>query len=126
MRLTAPIDGSASPRKPRLRMRSRSSSGSLEVQWRSTASDSSSRVMPMPSSLTAIRLCPPATSATSMRVASASIAFSTSSFTAAAGRSTTSPAAMRLTIMDGSWRIIAAIVRLEARGCQGGIGPRSP
>ena len=66
-------------------MRRRSSSGSFEVQWRSTASASSSRYMPMPSSLTAIRLCPPSPNVTSMRLAPASIAFSTSSFTAAAG-----------------------------------------
>jgi hypothetical protein len=31
---TAPIEGSASPRKPSVRMRSRSSSSSLEVAWR--------------------------------------------------------------------------------------------
>src|SRR5205807_9915259 len=45
----------------------------------------------------------------SMRFAPASIAFSTSSLTAAAGRSMTSPAAMRLTITGGSWRIFIAI-----------------
>src|SRR5690242_14918635 len=105
-RLTAPIEGSASPRKPRLRMRRRSSSGSFEVQWRSTASESSSALMPMPSSTTAMRLCPPSRSVTSMRVASASMAFSTSSFTADAGRSTTSPAAMRLTRTGGNCRMV--------------------
>ncbi len=52
MRLTAPIDGRASPRKPRVAMWTRSSSGSLEVAWRSTARASSSGVMPRPSSLT--------------------------------------------------------------------------
>ena len=41
-RLTEAIEGSASPRKPSVRMSLRSSSGSLEVQWRSTASASSS------------------------------------------------------------------------------------
>ena len=45
-RLTEAIEGSASPRKPSVRMSVRSSSGSLEVQCRSTASASSSRVMP--------------------------------------------------------------------------------
>ena len=40
-----------------------------------------------------------------MRVAPASSAFSTSSFTAAAGRSITSPAAMRLTVSGGRMRI---------------------
>ena len=39
-----------------------------------------------------------------MRVAPASSAFSTSSFTTLAGRSTTSPAAMRLTMPSESWR----------------------
>ena len=42
-RLTEAIEGSASPRKPSVRMSARSSSGSLEVQCRSTASASSSR-----------------------------------------------------------------------------------
>src|SRR5262249_12297969 len=41
---------------------------------------------------------------TSMRVAPASSAFSTSSLTTLAGRSTTSPAAMRLTMPSESWR----------------------
>ena len=40
-----------------------------------------------------------------MRVAPASSAFSTSSFTAAAGRSITSPAAMRLTVCAGRMRM---------------------
>src|SRR5882762_4764037 len=34
---TAPIEGRASPRNPSVRMRSRSSSSSFEVAWRSTA-----------------------------------------------------------------------------------------
>src|SRR5262245_41165669 len=61
--------------------------------------------MPQPSSLTLIRLRPPSRSVTSMRVAPASMAFSTSSFTADAGRSITSPAAMRLTTVGGRTRI---------------------
>ena len=40
-----------------------------------------------------------------MRLAPASMAFSTSSFTAEAGRSITSPAAMRLTISGGRRRM---------------------
>ena len=40
-RLTEAIEGSASPRKPSVRMSARSSPGSLEVQWRSTARVSS-------------------------------------------------------------------------------------
>src|SRR2546430_15939 len=56
--------------------------------------------MPWPLSATAISAWPPSRSVMSMRVAPASIAFSTSSLTAAAGRSMTSPAAMRLTGAD--------------------------
>ena len=68
--------------------------------------------MPQPSSLTAISAWPPSRSTTSIWRAPASIAFSTSSLTAAAGRSMTSPAAMRLTTTGGSWRIfMAAILR---------------
>ena len=44
-------------------------------------------------------------SVTAMRVAPASSAFSTSSFTTAAGRSTTSPAAMRLAVVSGRMRM---------------------
>src|SRR6185437_3225730 len=101
---TDPIDGKASPRKPSVRMRSRSSSSSLEVAWRSTASARSVRVMPPPSSVMPIRRLPPPSVKMSIRLAPASIAFSTSSLTTLAGRSTTSPAAMRLTICSGNWR----------------------
>src|SRR5690606_39966978 len=51
---------------------------------------------------------PPSVIVVSMRRAPASIAFSTSSFTALAGRSMTSPAAMRLTVASGSRRILIA------------------
>lgn len=61
-------------------------------------------VMPLPSSVMPIRRRPPPSVKTSMRLARASMAFSTSSLTTLAGRSTTSPAAMRLTICSGSWR----------------------
>ena len=103
-RLTEAIEGSASPRKPSVRMSVRSSSGSLEVQWRSTASRSSSADMPTPSSTTERKVRPPSFRVTAMRRAPASSAFSTSSFTALAGRSTTSPAAMRLTSVEGRRR----------------------
>src|SRR5690606_27593626 len=52
--------------------------------------------MPTPSSRTRISLTPPASISTSIRRAPASSAFSTSSFTTEAGRSTTSPAAIWL------------------------------
>ena len=103
-RPTAPIDGKASPRNPSVRMASRSSSSSLEVAWRSTASSRSRRGIPSPSSITRMKRRPPPSVATSMRVAPASSAFSTSSFTTLAGRSTTSPAAMRLTVASDNWR----------------------
>src|SRR4051812_17521766 len=60
--------------------------------------------MPTPSSLTMTRLWPPSLSVISTREAPASIAFSTSSFRAEAGRSITSPAAMRLTSVSGRRR----------------------
>ena len=104
-RPTAPMEGSASPRNPKVAIWVRSSPGSLEVAWRSTARVSSSGVMPCPSSTTWIRLRPPSLRVTSMRRAPASMAFSTSSFTAEAGRSITSPAAMRLTISGGRSRM---------------------
>ena len=62
------------------------------------------RVMPLPSSVMPIRRRPPPSVKMSTRLAPASMAFSTSSLTTLAGRSTTSPAAMRLTICSGSWR----------------------
>src|SRR5262245_14853298 len=60
--------------------------------------------MPSPSSLTRMTRRPPPSVNTSMRWAPASSAFSISSFTTLAGRSTTSPAAMRLTTDSVSWR----------------------
>ena len=105
-RPTAPIEGSASPRKPSVAMRLRSSSASLEVAWRSTASARSPASMPWPSSATAMAPRPACSSVTSMRRAPASRAFSTSSLTTEAGRSTTSPAAMRLTVASLSTRTV--------------------
>jgi hypothetical protein len=61
----------------------------------STARSTAASVIPRPSSVTRIPSVPPASTTTRTREASASRLFSTSSFTAEAGRSTTSPAAMR-------------------------------
>ena len=105
-RATAPIEASASPRKPSVAIVARSSPASFEVQWRATASARSSRRMPAPSSVTRIRLLPPPAVTISIRRAPASSAFSTSSFTTLAGRSTTSPAAMRLMTWSGRRRIV--------------------
>src|SRR5258706_15510986 len=69
------------------------------------ASGSSSAARPWPSSATRMRVRPPPSAWTSTRVAPASSAFSTSSLTGRAGRSTTSPAAMRLTVSGGRRRI---------------------
>ena len=103
--------GSASPRNPSVAMRTRSPSASLLVQWRCTASSRQSADMPLPSSVTSMRSMPPPVSATAILVAPESSAFSTNSFTAAAGRSITSPAAMRLTSISGRRRTVAVGVR---------------
>ena len=58
-RAAAPIEGSASPRKPSVVMRTRSASSSLDVQCRCTASASSPGAMPLPSSTTSMRSMPP-------------------------------------------------------------------
>ncbi len=86
------IDGSASPRKPKVVSRSRSAAWAiLLVACRSSDSSASSRPIPQPLSSTRISARPPSRNSTSIRVAPASSAFSTSSLTTAAGRSTTSP-----------------------------------
>ena len=100
----------------------RSSVAILDVAWRATASARSSRPMPAPLSATRIRLMPPPARSTSICVAPASRLFSSSSFSAAAGRSTTSPAAIWLISRSGSGRI-AFIVRAaggapSARRCR--------
>ena len=100
---TDAIEASASPRKPRLATDSRSSSAAiLLVACRVRASARSSLSMPWPLSVTAIRRVPPASSSTTSSVAPASIAFSSSSFRADAGRSMTSPAAIWLISRSGS------------------------
>ena len=104
MRATDAIDGSASPLNPRKRISNKSSEGSLDVAKRSTAKVISSGVMPLPLSVTVNAALPPSFKTTSILVAPASKAFSTNSFTADAGRSSTSPAAMRLTNVGGKRR----------------------
>src|SRR5205085_8213811 len=105
-RATAPIEASASPRKPRVAARSRSSIVTiLLVAKRATASGRSSCSIPAPSSATRMRRTPPSTSSTATETAPASRLFSSNSFKAAAGRSTTSPAAIWLTKSSGRFRI---------------------
>ncbi len=92
---TDAIDGKASPRNPSVAMASRSSLlAILLVAWRSTASSASAASIPTPSSSTRTRRLPPCSIVMATRVAPASMAFSTSSLTTLAGRSTTSPAAI--------------------------------
>ena len=93
---TAEMAARASPRKPRVPMASRSYSVAiLEVAWRKKAVAAWSAGMPQPSSVTRIRDIPPWAISTVTAPAPASMAFSISSLTTLAGRSTTSPAAIR-------------------------------
>ena len=104
---------SASPRKPRVPMASRSRSVEiLEVAWRRKAVGAWSAGMPQPSSVTRMRDMPPRAISTVTADAPESMAFSSSSFTTLAGRSTTSPAAMRSATW-GSSCFITAILYLE-------------
>jgi hypothetical protein len=107
---TEAMEGSASPRNPSVRILARSA-GSLIllVACRSSESRASSRPIPQPSSATRISVLPPLRRAISMRPAPASTAFSTSSLTTDAGRSTTSPAAIWLASLSGRTWILRGI-----------------
>lgn len=95
--LTEAMLASASPRKPRVRMSSRSSAFAiLLVACGKNAERSSLFSMPLPSSVTWMRSLPPRSMLTVMFFAPASRLFSTNSLTTEYGLSTTSPAAMRL------------------------------
>jgi len=95
-RATAAMLASASPRKPSVATRSRSASVAiLLVACRASASGRSWRAIPPPSSVTRTRFAPPSSRDTAALRAPASRLFSSSSLTTEAGRSTTSPAAMR-------------------------------
>ena len=103
IRLTEAMAARASPRKPMVEMAERSSAvRSLEVAWRRKAVRASSGAMPQPLSVTRRKVIPPSRISTVILVAPASTAFSSSSLTTLAGRSTTSPAAIRLAIWVGS------------------------
>ncbi len=104
---TSAMAASASPRNPSVRIRNRSSAScSLLVACGVKASGKSSGAIPLPLSATRIRSFPPRSTVTSTRVAPASIAFSRSSLSTLAGRSTTSPAAIWLMTDAGSWWMI--------------------
>ena len=97
---------SASPRNPNVWTVSRSSKlESLLVVWRSHRIGRSSARMPWPSSWIWRSLFPPSFTVTVMDVAPASRAFSSSSFSAEAGRWITSPAATRFTTSSASRRM---------------------
>src|SRR5437667_235240 len=105
-RETAAMVGNASPRNPSVAIESRSSADlSLLVAWRSNASSASSCDIPWPSSITRIMRLPPTSASTRMVFAPASMAFSSSSFTTEAGRSTTSPAAILFATASGNMRM---------------------
>src|SRR6516162_627457 len=100
------MEGSASPRKPRVAMDNRSlTSESLLVAWRSKARRASSRIIPLPLSPSRISLRPPASISRRNSVAPASSEFSRSSLTTLAGRSTTSPAAILLATLSERMRM---------------------
>ena len=93
--LTALMEESASPRKPRLCRESKSSAVEiLLVVWVSVQITRSSRLIPQPLSVTRMRSIPPPEISTCTFEAPASIALSRSSRITAAGRSITSPAAI--------------------------------
>src|SRR4051812_30170923 len=116
---TEAIEASASPRKPSVPTDSRSASVAiLLVACLATASGSSSRAMPAPSSSTWMRRMPPSSSVTEIARAPASRLFSSSSFSTDAGRSTTSPAAIWDTRSCGRTRMaltrrVYRIARME-------------
>ncbi len=106
---TAAMLESASPRNPILCRLIRSTTELiLLVAWRMKALRSWSCSMPEPSSVTRINSMPPSLISTVTAPAPASMAFSTSSLTTLAGRSTTSPAAI-LSIVASSSTCISAI-----------------
>ena len=100
------IDGRASPRNPSVEIESKSSAvRNFEVACRSNASRASSWFIPVPSSITRIMRLPPDSVSIRIDRAPASSAFSSSSFTTDAGRSTTSPAAILFATFSASMRI---------------------
>ena len=117
---TPAIAGRASPRKPWVAIALRSESTcSFDVAWRSSARTASSGVMPSPLSRTRMSCLPPASISTVTVDAPASRAFSTSSFTTEAGRSTASPAAILLTRSSGSRWMTAIGARAISIPCGG-------
>ena len=114
-RETDEIAARASPRKPRVRTPSRSLPVRiLLVAWRRMVLGRSSRIMPEPSSETEMKSIPPPLISTEMFFAPASTEFSTISFIADAGRSTTSPAAIILAVCVSSTLMMPKAVLLPS------------
>ena len=114
--LTDAIEGRASPRKPRVRIRKRSAWFLiLLVAWRRRANSTSSWAIPWPLSVIWIFLSPASSISTIIWLEPASMAFSTSSLTTLAGRSITSPAAIWLANTSGNsiiWDIFQPLSQL--------------
>ena len=99
---------SASPRKPLVVMALRSSAWRiLLVACRSKLMRASVALMPLPSSVTCIKVRPASFTTSVIWVAPASTLFSNSSFTTLAGRWTTSPAAIWLATWSGNRRMMS-------------------
>ena len=106
------MEASASPRKPTVVISCRSAAVAiLDVACRSKHSTASSGDMPVPLSITWMRVRPASVTVTDTWSAPASTAFSKSSFTTEAGRWTTSPAAIMSAMFLG--RIFSSIYRRE-------------
>src|SRR3989344_493612 len=101
---------SASPRNPSVLMLCKSSACRiLLVVCLKIQSFASSSDIPHPLSLTRINSFPAFLISTSIAVAPASSAFSTSSLTTLAGRSITSPAAILLMMSSDNWMILVMV-----------------
>ena len=113
MRDTEAILASASPRNPSVVIASRSLSvATLLVACWAKASSTSTGSIPCPSSTTSMSAVPASSSWTEMRPAPASNEFSISSLITDAGRSTTSPAAMRsITSESRMWMLLIVNVQ---------------
>ena len=107
---TAAIEANASPLNPKVVMSSRSSAVAIfDVACLSKQSTASSGFIPLPLSMTWIRVRPESLIITEICSAPASTAFSTSSFTTEAGLCTTSPAAIIFAMFPGS--ILSSILK---------------
>ncbi len=118
----AAMEASASPLKPMVRMLNKSSAARiLEVACFSKHMRASVSLIPQPLSITCIRALPACFTISLTCVAPLSMAFSSSSLTALAGRCITSPAAIWLAILSGKRRMISMRGKLTLLGGKNGI-----